>query len=170
MNSVASTPLSPNSGDPFDGFFETLIGFEGGYVNNPADPGGETKYGISKRSYPQVDIANLTLDQAKAIYRRDFWDRIVARAIAPALSYHVFDGAVHSGIGNSIRWLQLAAGVLADGVVGEITLRAIQAQNPQALIARYLGYRLKFMTQLSTWPTFGKGWAARIAEQLKNTP
>jgi lysozyme family protein len=59
----------------FNGAFEILIGHEGGYVDHPDDPGGETKYGISKRSYPEVNIAALTLDKAKAIYREDYWDR-----------------------------------------------------------------------------------------------
>ena len=63
----------------FDRIIEFTLQEEGGYVNNPADPGGMTKYGISKRSYPNLDIANLTIDQAKAIYERDFWNQLCAQ-------------------------------------------------------------------------------------------
>lgn len=150
----------------FDIAFSKLIGNEGGYVNNPKDPGGETKFGISKRSYPNVDIADLNLDDAKAIYKRDFWDRAQCDRLPPDLAFQVFDGAVNSGIGNSIRWLQEAAGVAVDGVVGPLTLRKVGDMDTGIIVARYNGVRLKFMTSLSTWDVFGRGWARRIAANL----
>ncbi len=152
----------------FDDAFASLIGREGGYVNDPRDAGGETKFGISKRSYPQLDIAALTLDQARAIYRRDYWDRMHADGLPAQLVMQVFDGAVNSGIETSLRWLQKAAGVVQDGVIGPATLAAINSQREDVLIRRYLGIRLEFMTQLSTWQIYGKGWALRIANQLKD--
>lgn len=162
-----STPLSFNATRTyFDEVFETLIGHEGGYVNDSRDPGGETKFGISKRSYPQLNIADLTLAQAKTIYRTDYWDAMHADGLPARLVMQVFDGAVHSGIGTSLRWLQKAAGVAQDGVIGPVTLGAINGASEEALIRRYLGIRLEFMTQLSTWQIYGKGWAARIAKQL----
>ena len=151
----------------FDECFAKLIGHEGGYVNDSRDPGGETKYGISKRSYPQLDIAALTLDQAKAIYRRDYWDRMHADGLPAHVVMQVFDGAVNSGIETSLRWLQKAAGVAQDGVIGKVTLAAVNAMSEDVLIRRYIGTRLEFMTQLSTWQLYGKGWALRIANQLK---
>lgn len=150
----------------FDQAFEKLIGHEGGYVNDPRDPGGETKFGISKRSYPTVDIADLNIDDAKAIYKRDFWDRAQCDRLHPDLAFQVFDGAVNSGIGNSIRWLQEAAGVAVDGVVGPLTLRKVGDMDTCIAIARYNGVRLKFMASLSTWDVFGRGWARRIAANL----
>ena len=150
----------------FDIAFSKLIGNEGGYVNNPKDPGGETKFGISKRSYPNLDIVDLTLDDAKAIYKRDYWDRAQCDRLHPDLAFQVFDGAVNSGIGNSIRWLQEAAGVAVDGVVGPLTLRKVGDMEPSIIIARYNGVRLKFMTSLSAWDVFGRGWARRIATNL----
>ncbi len=150
----------------FDAAFAKLIGHEGGYVHNPKDPGGETKFGISKRSYPTVDIADLTLDDAKAIYKRDFWDRAQCDRLPPDLAFQVFDGAVNSGIGNSIRWLQEAAGVAVDGVVGPLTLRKVGDMDTGIAIARYNGVRLKFMASLSTFDVFGRGWARRIAANL----
>ena len=150
----------------FNECFEKLIGHEGELSNHPADKGGLTKYGISQRAYPALDIAALTLDTAKEIYRRDYWSRAQCDRLPPALAFQVFDGAVNSGIGNSIRWLQEAGGVAVDGVVGPLTLRKVGDMEPSIIIARYNGGRLKFMASLSTWDVFGRGWARRIADNL----
>ena len=150
----------------FDECFAKLIGHEGELSNHPADKGGMTKYGISQRAYPALDIAALTLDTAKEIYRRDYWDRAQCDRLHPDLAFQVFDGAVNSGIGNSIRWLQEASGVAVDGVVGPLTLRKVGDMEPSIIIARYNGVRLKFMASLSTWDVFGRGWARRIAANL----
>ena len=153
----------------FDQVFDKLISHEGGYVNDPHDPGGETKFGISKRSYPHLDIHSLTLADAKTIYRRDFWDRAQCDKLHPDLAFDLFDGAVNSGIGQAIRWLQRAVGVADDGVVGPLTLASINRENDTSAIrARYNGHRLDFMTRLSTWDVFGKGWARRIASNLQS--
>jgi len=153
----------------FDQVFDKLINHEGGYIFNPHDPGGETKFGISKRSYPHLDIHSLTLADAKTIYRRDFWDRAQCDKLHPDLAFDLFDGAVNSGIGQSIRWLQRAIGVADDGVVGPLTLASINRENDTSAIrARYNGHRLDFMTRLSTWDVFGKGWARRIAFNLQS--
>lgn len=153
----------------FDQVFDKLINHEGGYVFNPHDPGGETKFGISKRSYPHLDIHSLTLADAKTIYKRDFWDRAQCDKLHPDLAFELFDGAVNSGIGQSIRWLQRAVGVADDGVVGPLTLASINRENDTSAIrARYSGHRLDFMTRLSTWDVFGKGWARRIAFNLQS--
>ena len=145
----------------FDDAFTKLIGNEGGYTPGKSDPGGETNWGVSKRSYPDVDIKALTLDAAKAIYRRDFWDRAQCDRLPPALAFQVFDGAVNSGIGSSIRWLQAAAGVAQDGVVGPLTIRAVGDMDAGVMIARYNGARLAFMASLSNFDVFGRGWARR---------
>lgn len=153
----------------FDQVFDKLISHEGGYVFNPHDPGGETKFGISKRSYPHLDIHSLTLADAKTIYKRDFWDRAQCDKLHPDLAFDLFDGAVNSGIGQAIRWLQRAVGVADDGVVGPLTLASINRENDTSAIrARYNGHRLDFMTRLSTWDVFGKGWARRIASNLQS--
>lgn len=149
----------------FDIAFDRLIGHEGGYVNHPNDPGGETKYGISKRSYPSVDIKNLTIDGAKEIYRRDFWDAIGEEA-HPAIKFQVFDFAVNSGRSTAIRKLQAAIGVADDGIFGPRSKAALASMAVNDALMRYLAYRLEFMAALSTWPTFGRGWARRIAQQL----
>ncbi len=148
----------------FDTAFNRLIDSEGGYVNNPADPGGETKFGISKHSYPDVDIANLTLDGAKAIYLRDFWSPL--GDAHPAIKFQAFDFAVNSGIGTAIRKLQLAVGVADDGHWGSKSAAALAAMDLNDVLMRFAAQRLLFMTSLSTWAEFGKGWARRIAKDL----
>lgn len=150
----------------FDQAFTTLIGHEGGYVNDPRDPGGETKFGISKRVYPDVDIAALTLDSARVIYKRDYWDRALCDQLPPGVAFQVFDCAVNSGIGQSIRFLQRAVGVADDGRVGPLTIRAVQRLDAEAVVSRFNGQRLDFMTRLSSWDVYGKGWARRIAKNL----
>jgi len=150
----------------FDQAFEQLIGHEGGYVNDARDPGGETQWGVSKRSYPAVDIKALTMDGAKVIYRRDFWAKCRADELPAAVRFDVFDGAVNSGVGQSIKWLQLAIGTNSDGALGPMTLAALAEQQPAAVAARYNGHRLLFMTDLKNWSAFSGGWARRIALNL----
>ena len=150
----------------FDAAFDALIRHEGGYVDSRVDPGGATKYGISKRSYPDLDIPNLTLDQAKAIYLRDFWTRADCDAMPDGIKFDVFDMAVNSGVTAAIRVVQRAVGVTTDGVVGPVTLQALHSMDPARLLARFNGARLSFMANLPNWPAFGRGWARRIASNL----
>jgi len=151
----------------FDKAFETLLGHEGRYVWDSRDPGGETNWGISKRSYPTLDIKALTQADAKSIYKRDYWDKGQCDRLAPGLAFDFFDAAVNSGIGQASRFLQRAAGVADDGHIGPVTMAAILRCEPEEIQARMNGHRLDFMTRLSTWDVFGKGWARRIASNLK---
>lgn len=153
--------------DKFDTFIERVLGHEGGYVNHPSDPGGETKWGIAKRSYPSVNIKELTREQAKDIYRRDFWDKIDGNKLHEDVAFQVLDAAVNHGPGNSIRWLQRAAGVADDGVLGPISHAAIARVPAVDLVLRFNAERLEFYTKLSTWSTFGKGWVRRVATNLR---
>ncbi len=151
----------------FDEAFDRLIGHEGGYVNDSRDPGGETKFGISKRAYPDVAIASLTVESARAIYLRDYWNRAQCDQYDGAIGFQVFDAAVNSGIGQSIRFLQRAVGVTADGQVGPRTVAAIRAMPVADVLLGFNAERLEFMASLSTWATFGRGWAKRIAQNLR---
>lgn len=156
----------------FDKAFETVIGHEGGYVNDPEDPGGETKYGITKRTYPHLDIKNLTLEQAKAIYKKDFWDKARVTEITRLydLQMLLFDIAVNHGVKDSAVFLQRALGVDDDGVIGPITLAAAKEANKRDLIARINGYRLLdyAVTLKNMFPRYGRGWTIRTAENLVN--
>ena len=149
----------------FDEAFVRLIGNEGRYNDVPGDPGGETNWGISKRSYPDLDIANLTLDQAAAIYLRDFWNPLGA---APdAVKFQVFDFAVNSGMQTAIRKLQAAIGVADDGHWGPVSAAKLAGMDENDVLMRFVAQRLRFWTGLSSWPTFGKGWANRAAQDLE---
>lgn len=154
----------------FDTAFDLLIGHEGGYSFNAADPGGETNWGITAR----VARANgyggsmrfMPRDTAKVIAKQAYWDAVQADKIPDALRFDVFDGAYNSGTAQSIKWMQRAVGAVDDGVFGPATLKALQSADPILTAKRYNGNRLQFMTNLATWGVFGKGWARRIAENL----
>lgn len=150
----------------FDLAFDRLIGHEGGYVNNPDDPGGETKWGISKRQYPSLNIKALTREEAKVIYRRDFWEPL-ADGLHNAVMYQVFDAAVNHGIGNSIRMLQRAVGVVDDGHWGPVSKAAYGRLNHNDVLMAFLAERLDFMRRLRAWDAFGRGWAGRVAQNLR---
>lgn len=145
--------------------FERLIGNEGGYTNNPNDPGGETNWGIAKRSYPNVDIRNLTKDGAMAIYLRDFWAPL--GDAPPAVKFQAFDFAVNSGIQTAIRKLQAAIGVADDGHWGPVSAAKLASMDVNDVLMRYIAQRIRFWTSLSTWPSFGRGWANRAAASLE---
>lgn len=151
----------------FDTFFDRLIGHEGGYVNDPNDPGGETNWGISKRSYPNLDIRNLTREQAKEIYRTDFWNRVNADTLPDGVAFQLFDFAINSGIETSIRYFQRALNVADDGFFGPISKEATRTTSETDMIMRLNAERLDFMTRLRNWPNHGKGWARRIAGNLR---
>jgi len=162
--------------------FEKVIKFtlqhEGGYVNDPDDPGGETKFGISKRTYPDVDIAALTESQAMAIYKRDFWDRLGCDSMAPQIAAVVFDTAVNMGRRRAVRMLQAAlnqhgdAGLTFDGLIGPNTLRATaeygNANEHQAFVVAYaiLLMRSARYSMLcdsnATLRKFHRGWMRRV--------
>jgi lysozyme family protein len=163
----------------FDLAFERVIGHEGGFGADPKDRGNwttgiigqgalrGTKFGISAMSYPDLDIKSLTLDQAKAIYKRDFWDRAKGDEYDPAISYQLFDIAVNNGNGNAVRMLQRAAGVADDGQVGALTIAAVKSLSVTDVIMRLNAERLLFITKLSSWATYGKGWTNRVAGNLQ---
>ena len=113
-----------------------------------------------------MDIANLTREDAKAIYLRDFWQRGRMDQYDPAITFQVFDMAVNSGIETAVRILQRAAGVADDGDIGPVTLAAINAKSTTDMLMLFIAHRLKFWTKLSTWPRFGRGWANRAADDL----
>lgn len=150
----------------FDQAFERLIGHEGGYVNDPRDPGGETKFGISRRQYPGEVIRTMTLERAKAIYLRDYWGPAGCDTVPDAVKFDLFDMAVNSGVERAVQTLQRAVGVDDDGKLGPITLQAVASMPGLRFVARFNGYRLQFMSSLATWPAFGRGWANRIAKNL----
>ena len=154
----------------FDDAFTRLLGHEGDYSNNPSDPGGATRYGVTQavarfNGY-QGDMKDFPIEQAKAIYKKQYWDSIGIVNLPPEVQFTVFDGAVNSGPVQSAKWLQRAVGTDPDGVIGHATIAACKLLPPSVVVARYNGHRLQFMTGLKTWTVFGNGWARRIASNL----
>lgn len=157
----------------FDDSFTRLLGHEGGYVSDPRDPGGETNWGVTvavaRQNGYTGDMKEFPQDQAKAIYRKTYWDAARCDELPDAVRFDVFDGAVNSGVGQSIKWLQRAVGAVDDGVIGEQTLAACRVLAGSMVKARYNGHRLQFMSGLKTWSVFGCGWARRVASNLMET-
>lgn len=145
----------------FDEAFEIVVGTEGGYVDDPQDPGGETNWGISKRSYPGVDIKNLTKAAAKTIYLRDYWAKCRCDDLPGFWRLSVFDCAVNQGRGDAIRFLQRAVGVADDGVFGPKTLAAVNRAGIQAF-DDFQVYRVQDYAALGTFGRYGKGWLRRV--------
>lgn len=143
--------------------FRIVVGHEGGYSNDPRDPGGETKYGISKRSYPKIDIGALDLQEARRLYKADYWDKIHGDDLDPGLALVAFDAAVNNGVGQAIRWLQAAVGVKVDGIIGPATMTALARADPAATLVELHAARIFMMAGLSTWKHFGRGWSRRLA-------
>lgn len=152
--------------EEFSRYIERILSHEGGYVNHPNDPGGETKWGISKRQFPSVNIAGLTREQAIALYKRHYWEEVEALQLPKVLRFQVLDSSINHGLGNAISFLQRAVGVADDGDYGPVTKQAIARLPPVMVAVRFNAERLKFYTKLSGWPSFGKGWSLRIATNL----
>lgn len=148
----------------FDRSVDIILEHEGGYVNDPKDPGGETKYGISKRAYPDLDIANLTEDQAKEIYRRDYWSTCQCDSLANGLDLLVFDAAVNQGVGAAVRMLQAELGVTQDGVFGPKTLETYQRKG--LAVSNYAAQRMLRYGLNPNFTHFGLGWSRRLMETL----
>lgn len=150
--------------------FEKLLGHEGRFSNNPNDPGGPTCWGVTERvaraNGYNGDMQFFSQADAKVIYRRLYWDAVRADELPESVRFDVFDGAVNSGVVQSIKWLQRAVGVVDDGVLGSQTLAALRAASGPVIAARYNGQRLMFMTNLKTWSAFSGGWSRRIAKNL----
>jgi lysozyme family protein len=151
----------------FDDAIERILAHEGGYVDNKNDPGGETQWGIAKRSYPTVNIKTLTREGAKAIYLRDFWTPVATKISDSALCFQVLDAAVNHGIGNAIRFLQRAIGVADDGAFGPASIAALQARDPHDVHLLFMAERFEFWAKLKTFDTFGRGWVRRGAQNLR---
>lgn len=152
----------------FDDAFESLIGNEGGYVNNPKDPGGETMWGVTARVARAYGYAGAMKDLPKAtakdIAKKLYWDPLQLDTFDPRVSFQIFDANYNGG--HPVIWMQGAAGTKVDGIIGPQTVASVQETDPLRFMMRWNSLRLSYFTSLKTWPTFGKGWANRIAANL----
>ncbi|HIF5498282.1 TPA: glycoside hydrolase family 108 protein [Pasteurella multocida] len=155
----------------FQQIFDRLIGHEGGYVNDLQDPGGETNWGVTKRTAQANgytgNMKTMTRQQAYEIYRRAFWLRYNCEQMPDAVAYQFFDAAVNHGFGNASRMLQRAVGVLDDGIIGKYSLEAINSNPISDTLMVLNGERLNFYTRLKNFDRFGKGWVNRVAQNLR---
>lgn len=155
----------------FEICLEHVFRFEGGYVDHPLDPGGATKYGITRatlsrwrgRPVAKAEVMALTRADAAAIYRANYWDAVAGDELPAGLDLALFDYAVNSGPGRAIRTLQALHGVRADGIIGPVTRAAIAGAPVPVQIRTLCRARRGFLGRLPTWATFGRGWSNRVA-------
>lgn len=162
----------------YDKSFSLVIGSEGGFQNDPNDRGNwttgvigkgqnkGTKYGVSAMSYPRLDIKNLTLAQAKAIYKEDYWDACRCDELPAGVDYLVFDIAVNHGVKDGATFLQRSVGATPDGVIGPRTLAAVAARRPQAIAEELCVVRAFDYISLGSFSRFGRGWMRRLMHTL----
>ena len=146
-----------------------VLKYEGGYVDHPQDPGGPTNKGVTQAVYDAwrkksglsvQSVQNIAQSEVEAIYRQEYWDKIRGDDLPDGVDFAVFDYAVNSGVSKAAKTLQSVVGVTQDGQIGPQTIQAAKDYVAMSITNR----RLAFMQSLSIWPTFGKGWAARIAD------
>lgn len=163
----------------FETTFSRTIGHEGKFQANPKDRGnwtggkegvGElkgTKWGLAAMTYPHLDIANITLEQAKEIYFNDWWLKLKMERWPDVMKYQMFDAAFNHGTGRANQFLQYAARVKDDGVIGPKTITAVNMIDPNDLVLRFLAKRLRYFTEVKTWAEFSRGWSLRVAQCLE---
>lgn len=155
-----------------DASIKLILKHEGGYVDHPRDPGGATNKGITIATFrryikpggTKADLKKLTEAQAIVVYKRQYWDRVMGDSLPSGVDYAVADFAVNSGPSRAVKYLQRIVKVSQDGLIGPVTLRAVEDEDPRYIIERLCDDRLVFLKRLRTWPTFGRGWARRVSE------
>jgi len=156
----------------YDKCLETILHHEGGYVNHPKDPGGETNLGVTKRVYEEwggtKDMKDLTVEDVAPIYKKNYWDRVKGDDLPSGLDLCVFDFGVNAGTGRSAKYLQRMIGTVADGGIGPNTLKAldnyVESEGLEQTIRNFQEARQKYYESLKTFETFGRGWTRRVDE------
>lgn len=158
--------------DKFKESLRRVLVHEGGKVDDPQDPGGRTNKGVTQKVYnawrktkglKPRDVYDMTDDECATIYKTRYWDVIRGDDLPPGVDYVVFDGAVNSGPVQSVKWLQRALRLSADGQLGVMTLAKVKGVNDHdELVANICQQRMTFLQALKTWKRFGKGWTKRV--------
>lgn len=167
----------PRDDVPSDAFTKCLaevLKHEGGYADHPADPGGKTMLGVTQRVWEawsgkpasEADMRALTPAKVAPLYRKNYWDKVCGDDLHPALAMCVFDFAVNAGPGRAARYLQTMLGINRDGIVGPDTIAAakgfVATVGAADAVRRYQEARRTYYKQISTYPTFGRGWLRRV--------
>ena len=157
----------------FEKCLEIILHHEGGYVNHPKDPGGETNLGVTKRVYEEwggtKDMKDLTVEDVAPIYKKNYWDRVRGDDLPSGLDLCIFDFAVNAGPGRAAKMIQKMIGVTVDGGIGPNTLKALGYYEEEVggvaeVIVEYQKQRQAYYESLSTFDTFGRGWTRRVDE------
>ena len=155
----------------FQDFFNRLMKHEGGYVNHPSDPGGETMWGVTKRvaqahgyNGPMRQLPKAT---AERIAKNSYWDAIHGDDLPRAIAWQVVDAAYNHGNRQAVKFLQRAVGASADGLIGPRTLAAVKAMDKNDVLLKFNAERLEFYANLGTFTAFGRGWTRRVAGNLR---
>lgn len=151
---------------------EVILHHEGGYVNHPKDPGGETNLGVTKRVYEEwggeKDMVDLLVEDVAPIYQKNYWDRCKCDDLPSGLDLCVFDFAVNAGPSRSAKFLQRLIGTTVDGGIGPNTLKAVdnyvEEVGLESAIEDYQSARQEYYEALDTFDTFGRGWTRRVEE------
>lgn len=144
---------------------EFVLRMEGGLTDDPNDPGGLTNFGISQKAYPQIDIEKLTVDQAKDIYKKDYWEACKCDELPFPFDIAVFDCAVNQGVGKARRLLQIALNVQVDGIIGDSTIAAAFKATPgifKKMLAERISEYLRLMIKNNSLLIFAKNWIYRV--------
>lgn len=155
----------------FNTIFDRLMKHEGGYVNHPNDPGGETMYGVTKRVAQahgyHGDMRKLPKATAKAITEKSYYKAVKGDQLDRLIAWQLTDAAYNHGNRQAVKFLQRAVGASADGLIGPRTLAAVAEMDKNDVVLLFNAERLEFFTNLRIWRTFGKGWARRVAGNLR---
>lgn len=163
----------------FETTFQRTIGHEGRFQANPKDRGNwtggkegvgqlkGTKWGLAAMTYPDLDIVNITLEQAKEIYYNDWWLKLKMERWPNVMKYQMFDAAFNHGTGRANQFIQFSVRVKEDGIIGSKTVTAVNMTDPNDIVMRFLAKRLRYFTEVNTWKEFSKGWTLRVAQCLE---
>ena len=156
----------------FSEALEVILHHEGGYVNHPKDPGGETNLGVTKRVYEdfggEKEMKELVKEDVEPIYKKNYWDRVKGDDLPEGLDLCIFDFAVNAGPGRAAKFIQRLVNTTVDGGIGPNTLKCINDHVEQygvsTTIDQYQSARHNYYQGLSTFETFGRGWTRRVDE------
>ena len=159
----------------FERSLALVLQHEGGYVNHPSDPGGRTNLGVTQRVWEEyvghpvdeAEMRSLTKEMVAPLYKKNYWDAVRGDQLPCGADYLAFDFAVNAGSFRCVKTIQRALNITADGVIGPVTVKAIQDTNAEDFINNFSAAKESFYRGLTTFPTFGKGWLNRVAEGKK---
>jgi lysozyme family protein len=155
------------SAENFQACLRRVLRHEGGYSNDKRDGGGPTMWGITFRDYdayrrlkalPTQDVRRMTIAERDEIYRKKYWTGARCDELPSGVEYVVFDGSVNSGVAQSVKWLQRALGVTADGHIGDHTLLAARDADSVRVIRSMCDQRRRFLKLLGNFDRFGDSW------------